>query len=530
MWTGEFDNYPSEILSPTSPLYAATPNIVVLMPSVARCRYDGALIDERALPAEQVRVHVEELLRLCATCHDRSNAEILLCNYPLPGEHDLGSFRTRTLASNWSFRKAVNLELGLRAPPFVQICDLEFLSARRGALSSSDARGWFESKQLGSPALLVDLARELVHVAISLRKPPRKVLVLDLDNTLWGGVIGDDGLDGIELGSTSPRGEAFRAVQSYVASLKDRGVLLAVCSKNDHARAVEAFEQHPEMVLRMTDFVAFKANWDPKPDNLRAIAAELDLGLDSFVFIDDSPAEIEVVRQFTPEVAAILLGPDPADYVAEIADCRYFEPRAISREDLERTKQYHAEAERKAPRSSFTDMASYLESLEMRCTVRPFSASDVPRIAQLVNKSNQFNPTTRRRTEAEIAAMLAPGPVRGFTVRLADRFGDLGLVAVVIVELHGVSLEIDTWVMSCRVLQRQVEDETMNAIVRLASSLGAESVRGRYLPTERNSMVRDLYPRMGFTPSDQSQAPGVFELDPRTYQPRSTRMQVEATP
>jgi FkbH-like protein len=223
------------------------------------------------------------------------------------------------------------------------------------------------------------MAREVSHLATSLRRPPKKVLVVDLDNTLWGGTIGDDGVEGIELGTTSARGEAFRAFQSYIASLKRRGVLLAVCSKNDHERAAEAFEKHPEMVLRMDDFVAFKANWSPKSDNLRAIALELNLGIDSLVFADDNPAEIEIVRQFAPEVETIHLGSDPADYVAQLADCRWFEPRSVTREDMERTRQYRVEVERRVLLSSVTDMDAYLSSLDMLGIVKCFCQADVPK-------------------------------------------------------------------------------------------------------------------------------------------------------
>jgi FkbH-like protein len=524
LWTGDYDNYVSEILDEASALYAALPQIIVVIPSVARCRYDGALTDDRSMPEQQVRTHVEHLLGLCATCRERTQGEIILCNYPLPGDFDLGAFRTRTLGSDWSFRKAVNLELGLRAPAFVHVCDIEFLCARRGALACRDARRWFESKQPGSPDLLVDMAGEVAHLARSLRSAPKKVLALDLDNTLWGGVIGDDGLDGIELGTTSPRGEAFRAFQSYVASLKNRGVLLAVCSKNDHARAAEVFEKHPEMVLRMSDFAAFAANWNAKSDNLHAIAAELNLGLDSFVFVDDNPAEVEIVRQFAPSVETILLGSDPADYVSQLADCRWFEPRSITAEDLERTNQYRAEGERRELLASVTDMNAYLDSLDMVGIVKPFCGADVVRITQLVNKSNQFNLTTRRRTEGAIAAMLGDGPTRGFTIRLSDRFGDHGLIAVVICEKTGTTLEIDTWVMSCRVLKRQVEEETVNAIMRLARALGAERVRGHYLPTPKNAMVRDLFPRMGFSPTDTLPDHFTFDIDSTSYLPKSTKI------
>ncbi len=419
---GDYDNYVSEILDADGALSAFRPEVAMLIPSERRCSYTGHLADPQPAQREAVRRTTDDLLRLCSVLFERSGTEVLLCNFPSPARFDLGAFRTRTLGSDWTFRRAVNIELGLAAPSYVHICDVDFLASRRGGLASRDDRLWFESKQPYSPDFMVEVAREIGHLVRGLRTSPRKVLALDLDNTLWGGVIGDDGLEGIEIGDTSPRGEAFKAFQSYVLSLRKRGVLLAVVSKNDHHRAAEVFDKHPEMVLRMTDLVAFKANWEPKSDNLRQIAEELNLGLDSFVFVDDNPAEIDIVRQFAPEVTTILLGPDHQTTPAPLQDCRLFEPRTITLEDAARTEQYRTEATCREAQTSATDMPSYLRSLEMRARVLPFSAADVPRITQLINKSNQFNLTTHRRTEAEIAQMVGSTSVYGFTVRLADRF------------------------------------------------------------------------------------------------------------
>jgi FkbH-like protein len=420
----------------------------------------------------------------------------------------------------------VNLYLGLNAPDYMHICDLEFLAFRLGGLASADPRGWFESKQIGSPALLADCAWETARIILSLRRASKKVLVLDLDNTLWGGVVGEDGLEGIELGDTSPRGEAFKAFQNHILTLKNRGVLLAVCSKNDHARAIEPFEKHPEMVLRFGDFAAFKANWEPKSENIRQIAAELNLGLDSFVFVDDNPAEVEILRQFVPEVTTILLGPDPAEYVAQLADSRLFEPRTITGEDIQRTSQYRSESERKALASSVTDMDAYLESLEIEAVISEFTPVDVPRLAQLINKSNQFNLTTRRRGEAEVTAIMKEPDYVAFSVRLSDRFGDHGLISVVIARKAGHIMEIDTWLMSCRVLGRQVEDEALNEVVRLAKMRGCNVLRGVYLPTAKNEMVRDFYPRMGLSPVSETKIESVFEMNLESFQPRPTRIRI----
>jgi FkbH-like protein len=526
VWLGDYDNYVSEILDETSGLYSFAPQAVLLIPSEQRCRYSGNLTDSRQAQQLEAGKVVDSLLEMARKVHDKSHAEVILANFMLPVRHDLGTYRGRTLGSDWAFRKWVNLELGLSAPPYVHICDLEFLAHRHGGVQARDDRAWFESKQPCSSSLLVEFARETAHLMDSLRRSSKKVLVLDLDNTLWGGVVAEDGLTGIELGDTSPRGEAFKAFQRYILSLKQRGVLLAVCSKNDHPKAAEVFEKHPEMTLRMEDIVAFKANWEPKSDNIRQMAAELNLGLDSFVFVDDNPAEIEIVRQFAPEVTTILLGPDASNHAAQLQDCRLFEPRNITVEDGERTKQYRSEVQRKELESEVTDMASYLESLEMEASISEFTPADAPRLAQLINKSNQFNLTTRRRTEADILALMSDPNYVGFSVRLKDRFGDHGLISIVIGQKKDDVLEIDTWLMSCRVLKRQVEEVVLNELTRLAASRGCARLRGVYLPTAKNEMVRDFYTRMGFTLAAENENRREFDLMMTTFQPFATKIKI----
>jgi FkbH-like protein len=526
LYAGDYDNYTSELSDPASELHAFAPQVVCILPSPRLAQSSRTLLDSRTAIEAEARGIVDHLLGLCAAAHERSRCEIVLANFPLPGRHDLGAFRGRTLASDWSFRKLVNLELGLRAPAYVRVWDVEFITNRRGALNAVDDRAWFESKQPGSPDLLVDLARELVNVVTTLRRPPKKVLVLDLDNTLWGGVVGDDGLEGIEIGDTSPRGEAFKAFQRNVKALKERGVLLAVCSKNDHARAVEPFEKHPEMVLRMDDFAAFYANWEPKGNNIRRMAAELNLGLDSFVFVDDNAAEIENVRQFAPDVTGIHLGADPAEYVAILQDCRLFEPSNITADDAERTGKYKVELERKQLLASSADMDAYLASLEMEGTISALVPVDVPRVSQLINKSNQFNLTTRRRTEAEVAALIEAPGYACFSVRLKDRFGDHGLIGVGIGRVEGVEMVIDTWLMSCRVLKRQVEDEVLNEFARLAAAKGCSQLRGVYRPTPKNDMVREHYPQLGFRVATTTPEQSEFSLDLMTFNPRPTHIRV----
>lgn len=526
LWKGDFDNYVAEIMEDESGLHAFRPHIVAILPSAHRCRYSGLLTDPRDSQEAEARRTASELLELTIRVNNRTGADVILANFPLPARHDLGSFRCRTMGADWTFRKRVNLELGLEAPSFVRICDVEFLGHRIGGLGAADARAWFESKQPGSPAMIAAIAREIAHLVGSLDRPPKKVLVLDLDNTLWGGVVADDGIEGIELGDTSPRGEAFKSFQRYVKSLANRGVLLGVCSKNDFDKAVEPFERHPEMALKTSDIVNFKANWDPKSDNLRRMAEELNLGLDSFVFVDDNPAEIEIVRQFTPQVTAILLGPDPAEYAAQLEDCRLFEPSSITTEDVERTKHYRSEAARKAAESSITDMGAYLESLAMRAKLSEFTAVDAPRISQLINKSNQFNLTTRRRSEAETLAVMTDVDAIGFTARLEDRFGDHGLISVVVARRDGSTMAIDTWLMSCRVLKRGVEEIVLDELVRLARSRGCDRLVGTYLPTPKNGMVRDFFTTMGFTLTYDSDERRDYELIVDSYHPQATTIEV----
>ena len=529
LWTGDYDNYYSEILDPGSALYESRPELVLILPSERRCVFDGPMASSREEQQAAIFRVVRELLHLCTTVHDRCGAEVILGNFRLPPYFDPGQMRSTSLASDYGFRKAVNLELGLQLPSYVHLCDIEFLSNRRGNLEGVDDRTWFESKQPFASGLLCDVAREYAHTLSNVGVAPKKVVVLDLDNTLWGGVIGDDGLEGIEIGTTSARGEAFRDFQQYLLELSKRGVLLAVCSKNDHDKAIEPFEKHPEMVLRLKDIVCFKANWQPKSDNIRQIARELNLGVDSLVFVDDNPAEIDIVRQYVPEMNTIWVGEDPSDFSAKLRDSRFFEMRTVTAEDAQRVQQYRVESERQALLGSSTDMGAYLESLQMTALITPFNSIDAPRIAQLIAKSNQFNLTTRRRTEAEVIALIDDPAYATFTMRLSDRFGEHGLIAIVIGRIEGAEFHVDTWLMSCRVLMRQVEEEVLNEIVRLAAVNGCQTVLGTYLPTAKNAMVRELYPRMGFQLVDdhghpESDQAEVFALAVASFRPAETKI------
>ena len=368
---------------------------------------------------------------------------------------------------------------------------------------------WHKAKQEIAP-LAVPMYGELVaRILAAHQGRSGKCLVLDLDNTLWGGVIGDDGLEGIKLGQGSAQGEAYLAVQRYVLELSRRGIILAVCSKNDEAVALTPFESHPEMILRRGDIACFVANWDDKATNLRRIAAALNIGLDSLVFLDDNPFERNQVRQELPMVRVLELPEEPALYPRRIAEAGCFEAVTITADDAVRAQQYQAALSRETLKASASDMQGYLRSLGMELVWAPFDKPSLQRIVQLINKTNQFNLTTRRYTEPEVAALLADGEALTLQLRLIDCYGDNGIIGIVIGRrVDAADMEMDTWLMSCRVLGRGVERATMNIVAEEASRLGVRRLIGTYLPTAKNGMVKDHYASLGFQAADFAIANG----------------------
>jgi FkbH-like protein len=385
----------------------------------------------------------------------------------------------------------------------VDLLSLDAWVASGGLSGWHDPALWHRAKQEIHPSaapVYGDLVARLLAAALGRSS---KALVLDLDNTLWGGVVGDDGVEGIKLGQGSALGEAFVAFQRYASGLSRRGVILAVCSKNDEANALEPFERHPEMLLKRSDIACFVANWTDKATNLRQIASELNIGLDSLVFADDNPAERAIVRRELPMVAVPELPDDPTLFASTIAAAGYFESLRLTQEDLDRSAQYQANARRSSLLASATDLQGYLRSLEMRAIWNRFDRVGQPRIVQLINKTNQFNLTTRRVTDEEIAALIEDARALTLQVRLLDSFGDNGVIAIVAGKfVPGTKdIRIDIWLMSCRVLGRQMEEATLNLVVQQARELGATRLIGVYRPTPKNGMVREHYQRLGFTPA-----------------------------
>ena len=363
---------------------------------------------------------------------------------------------------------------------------------------------WYQAKQLINPVFAPLYGDLVAQVLAAAEGRARKCLVLDLDNTMWGGVVGDDGIENLRLGQGSAEGEAYLAFQCYVRRLAERGVILAVCSKNDHETARAVFDRHPEMQLAYGDIACFTANWGDKAGNIRSIAAQLNIGADALVFVDDNPAERDIVRRELPEVAVPELPEDVAFYPDRIAAAGYFEAATMTTDDFGRNRSYAANSQRTAALDDATDMEGFLRSLEMRLVFGPITAIDRPRAAQLINKSNQFNLTTIRRSEAELEQVMRdPGAIAlGF--RLRDRFGDNGLISVVIARRDAAwpdeSWLIDTWLMSCRVLGRGVEAAALSVLVEAAGDRGITSLIGEYRPSGRNALVEQHYPALGFLP------------------------------
>ena len=444
----------------------------------------------------------------------------------LPSERAFGNYELKVAESVGSIFTEINYRLAVKARESknVLLNDVDFLAASVGRTQWFDARMWNMAKTPCRLEHLPLLAQSLLDTVLAASGMFAKCVVLDLDNTLWGGVIGDDGLEGIALGEFD-EGEAFVGFQTFIRELKRRGIILAVVSKNEHAAAVLPFREHPHMVLKEEDISVFVANWDNKADNIRLVQKTLNIGFDLLVFLDDNPFERNIVRQFLPDVVVPDLPEDPSLYLQTLAGLNLFETASFSEADLQRADQYREEAQRELTKTHFTNINDYLTSLGMEIRLERFNAFNLPRIAQLSQRSNQFNLMTRRYGEAACEAMMSDPCVAPLTVKLADKFGDYGLISVVILKNAESDIEIDEYLMSCRVLQRGVESFTMNNIFSYAARQGAKRVTGHYLPTKKNDMVKGFFKSFGFEKiADGEGGASQWALAVGAYQPRETFM------
>ena len=513
LYTPEYGTLRQEVLDPTATLYDFKPQTVFLASNWRDLSHVANLADNRGRVEELLELEYQHWATLWDLLHKRLGCQIIQNNFDCPPWRQLDNYEMRHHAGLANFITRFNQLLQERAPPFVTLHDIDHLQASAGRWTWGDDRFFHLAKLPCAPECQVDYAHSLASVVAAQLGRSKKCLVLDLDNTLWGGVIGDDGLGGIRLGQGDPEGEAYLGFQRYIRALRSRGVILAVCSKNEDRIAREVFEKHTEMVLRPADISCFVANWSDKASNLRTIAKRLNIGLDSLVFVDDNPAERALVRQLVPEVAVPELPPDPAEYVRVLERHRYFQTTSLGAEDMLRTEYYQANRARQEEESGIEDLNQFLRSLQMVARIEPIVPATLERSTQLINKSNQFNLTTRRYSAAQVLAMSQDESWVTRTVSLADRFGDNGLISVVLGRRTEDVLEIDTWLMSCRVLKRGVEKLLLNHLALHAIATGLTSLRGEYIPTPKNDLVRDHYASLGFTKtSDGSEGRSCWEL------------------
>jgi FkbH-like protein len=524
----EYGRYYEDAVLDTEALEAFRPDIVYIYTSYRNTVNKPPVPCSDEEHAACVAAECNRYRQIWASLGGRMECQIIQNNFELPpivlfGNMDgvVSGGRTRFLLDlNTAFATEA------RANTKLLIQDLHSLSASIGMAHWFDWNRWYSSKMLYTQEATLAIARSMTAMVKAIYGRSRKVLVLDLDNTLWGGVIGDDGVDRIQLGRETPLAEAYTAFQEYCLDLRSRGVLLAVCSKNDEAIARSGFD-HPSSVLKLEHFAAFKANWNPKHENLLEIAQELSLGVDSFVFVDDNPAERAIVEAQLPGVAVPDVGNEVEHFIPVLEAARYFEPAALSQEDFQRAAMYTQRAESSAMQSRYADYGEYLDSLQMVAEIAPFKPVYLERIAQLTNKTNQFNLTTQRCTLAEITGYAEDPQYLTLYGRLEDKFGDNGLVTVLLGRADGDAMQLDLWLMSCRILKRDMELAVLDELARRARAMGLRTLVGTYRPTKKNGMVADHYAKLGFarvaeTPDGMT----TWQLDLDGYTPRNTHIDV----
>jgi FkbH-like protein len=498
---GPFGQFEQQVSNGDSALHAFAPHAVLLFmrpedldPDFVHRYHSG----DRARSVLQATI--DRLAGCVEAFRQISSAPVLVANFATPWILPLGPFDA-SVGNSLTYALAEanrDLHTRLAAYPDCVVWDYAGLVRESGAAGWCDPRMWALARVPVASDRQPALARHLARCLAGLAFPPAKCLVLDLDNTLWGGVIGDDGLEGIQLGDDYP-GNVFKAFQRAVLGLADRGVLLAVVSKNYPAVVEQALREHPEMLIRPEHLSAIRVNWSPKSENLREIAAELNIGVDALVHFDDSPVERAEIAANVPEVRLVDVPADPLGYERALHDCGYFDTTTISQEDRQRVEMYRAQNARNDVRASARTVEEFLTGLEMVAETGSVDQTNLGRVAQLVGKTNQFNLTTRRHSQADISRMCSDPDYATVYVRLHDRFGDLGLIGVGLVACQGPDAIIDTLVMSCRAMGRQVEVALVWELAEIARSRGCRKLIGDYFTTPRNGIVSDLYSTLGFS-------------------------------
>ncbi|MGC2112659.1 MAG: HAD-IIIC family phosphatase [Candidatus Korobacteraceae bacterium] len=502
IYVGGFDAIASEVLDPASALYQFKPDLIFLTHWLEALNFHLARRFISLSPAEVEAASttiLEDIERHLAAARKFTNATILINNFPLPDFTTLGILDANSKQSQSEMIQRLNgglKEIAGRVPD-VLIVDFLQLFAHIGSAQGFSARDWHMSRTPFSRHALVPIGQEYGKFIRALRGKSRKCLVLDCDNTLWGGILGEDGLDGIKLGATHP-GSWYVEFQQEILNLHDRGVILALCSKNNEEDVLEALRRHPSQVLREEHFACHQINWDDKVTNLRRIAQQLNIGLDSLVFVDDNPLECGFVREQLPEVEVIELPNDPSAFRTALLARGLFETLTISREDRERTRMYRADSERQKIMQDAGSLEDYLAKLQLVAHIDVPDRSTLARVAQLTQKTNQFNLTTIRYTAGQIQSLTDGADSDVFYIRLSDRVADLGIIGAGILRYHDDTAMVDTLLMSCRALGRGVENALAAFLVNAAQANGCSRLVAHYEATRKNMQVAEFYGKVGF--------------------------------
>lgn len=499
IWEADFNQIEMQVFNSDSEMYAFHPDIIVLFLSSHKLlnKYNKLKVEQQSSLATR---EIENIEAIVANISSNSTAKIIYYNYNEIDDAVFGSYATKTETSFLYQLRKLNFELmniANRNTDFY-ICDLASIQNQVGRANFFHTSVYISTEMVVSLNVLPLVAQKTVDILKVLNGKLKKCVILDLDNTVWGGIIGDDGIENIQIGSLGI-GKAFTEFQYWIKKLKNRGIIVAVCSKNTESIAKEPFEKHPDMVLRLEDISVFMANWENKADNIRAIQRILNIGFDSMVFLDDNPFERNLVRENIPQITVPELPEDPAEYLEYLYTLNLFETNSFSDEDKERTKLYQIEAQRTVTKQKFTNEDDFLKSLDMISVVASFTKFNIPRVAQLSQRSNQFNLRTVRYTESDIENLAKSNEYATFAFTLEDKFGDNGLIAVVVLKKNSeTDLFIESWFMSCRVLKRGMENFMLNTLVTYAKTNGFERIIGEYIPTPKNEIVKDHYQNLGF--------------------------------
>ncbi len=527
-YQSEYNRYWQDAVFGNEELDAFKPDIVFVHTSSRNIIQYPEMTDTREQTNrlfEQQMSHFEAMWQALAK---KFKCPVIQNNFEMPyfrplGNRDFFDYRGRV-----NFINRLNSAFADYADshPNFYINDINYLSACYGLDKWSEPSFWHLYKYALCVPAIPEFAFNLAAIIKSLFGKNKKSLVLDLDNTLWGGVVGDDGVDGIEIGKETHEGQVFREFQEYLRAVKSTGIMLTVCSKNDEENALAGLN-HPECVLRPEDFLIIKANWENKDRNISAIASELNIGRDSLVFLDDNPAERAIVASQLPEVAVPEME-RPEDYIRTVDRSHFFEITAFSSDDLKRNEMYKENIQRSVMQAQFSDYGEYLDSLEMTAVIDDFLPVYLSRITQLTNKSNQFNLTTKRFTEPQMESVFADDGYVRLYGRLTDKFGDNGIVSVVIGKINGERLDIELWLMSCRVLKRDMEYAMLDRLCEDSARRGVKEIYGCYYPTAKNKMVSGLYNDFGFQKQSEDEAGNtVWKLPLDGYAPKNKHIKVE---